>query len=56
MFGVVPKHGQSRQLQWINTWSGERVDATLDRPGVYQVSRPAAFGAAPAVLIVRTKS
>jgi hypothetical protein len=43
-------------LQWINTWSGERADARIDRPGVYQFNRPAAFGAAPAVLIVRSQS
>jgi hypothetical protein len=43
-------------MQWINTWTGERVDATLDRPWVYQLTRLAAFGAAPAVLIVRTRS
>jgi hypothetical protein len=44
----------SAAVEWINTWTGERVAATLDRPGVYQLSRPAAFGAAPAVLIVRS--
>jgi hypothetical protein len=39
-------------VQWINTWTGERVDDKVDRPGVYQFNRPSAFGIAPALLIV----
>jgi hypothetical protein len=41
-------------LQWINTWTGEHVDDKVDRPGVYQFFRPSTFGAAPALLIVRS--
>jgi hypothetical protein len=43
-------------LQWINTWTGEHVEDSVGKPGVYQFGRPAAFGAAPALLIVRNKS
>ncbi len=44
----------SAGIQWINTWTGDRVDDTIARPGVYQLSRPSAFGAAPALLIVKS--
>lgn len=39
--------------EWINTWTGERTEEKIDRPGVYQFNRPGSFGAAPALLIVR---
>jgi hypothetical protein len=39
--------------EWINTWTGDRTEERIDRPGVYQFNRPGAFGNAPALLIVR---
>ena len=39
--------------EWINTWTGDRTETRIDRPGVYQFNRPVAFGSAPALLIVR---
>jgi hypothetical protein len=39
--------------QWINTWTGDRTEEKIDGPGVYPFSRPSAFGAAPALFIVR---
>lgn len=44
----------SATLQWVNTWTGERVDEKVDRPGVYQLFRPASFGDAPALLVVKS--
>ncbi len=41
-------------LQWVNTWTGERIDGKVDGPGVYQLFRPPTFGEAPALLIVKT--
>ena len=39
--------------EWVNTWTGDRTEERIDRPGVYQFNRPGAFGSAPALLIVR---
>ncbi len=44
----------SATLQWINTWTGERVDEKVDGPGVYQLFRPTSFADAPALLIVKS--
>jgi hypothetical protein len=44
----------SATLQWVNTWTGERVDEKVDGPGVYQLFRPASFDDAPALLIVKS--
>ena len=39
--------------QWINIWSGDKSESAIAGPGVYQLDRPASFGAAPGLLIVR---
>jgi hypothetical protein len=41
--------------QWVNIWSGEKSETVIAGPGVYQFDRPASFGAAPALLIVRAQ-
>jgi hypothetical protein len=41
--------------QWINIWSGEKVESKIAGPGVYQFNRPESFGAAPGLLIVRAQ-
>ncbi len=41
--------------EWVNTWSGERQPAKLE-PRVMRLSKPKAFGEAPAVLVVRAGS
>jgi hypothetical protein len=41
--------------EWINTWTGDRTEERIDGPGVYQFNRPASFGTAPALLIVRAE-
>jgi hypothetical protein len=43
----------SATLDWVNTWTGEHVDASVDHPAVYALRRPESFGAAPALLIVK---
>ncbi len=40
--------------EWINTWDGKRVPATV-RAEVVRLTKPEAFGKAPAVLVVRSK-
>ena len=63
-----PSLGQSREIavnlnalrgpataQWVNIWSGEKSEAAITGPGVYQMNRPESFGAAPALLIVRAR-
>jgi hypothetical protein len=60
--------GQSREIavnlnalrgpataHWVNIWSGEKTEADIVGPGVYQMNRPDSFGAAPALLIVRAR-
>jgi hypothetical protein len=41
-------------LRWVNTWTGEHEDSTIDGPEVAQLWRPASFDAAPALLIVKS--
>lgn len=41
--------------QWINIWSGEKSEMPIAGPGVYQFNRPASFGDAPGLLIVRAR-
>jgi hypothetical protein len=41
--------------QWINIWSGEKSESAIAGPGVYQLNRPASFGGAPGLLIVRAQ-
>jgi len=41
--------------QWVNIWSGEKSETAIAGPAVYQFDRPASFGGAPALLIVRTQ-
>jgi hypothetical protein len=66
--GARPNLGDSREIavnlnslrgaataQWINIWSGEKVDSPIAGPGVYQLNRPPSFGAAPGLLIVRAQ-
>jgi hypothetical protein len=42
-------------VQWVNIWSGEKSESVIAGPGVYQFNRPASFGAAPGLLIVRAQ-
>ncbi len=42
-------------IEWVNTWTGDRTQDKVERPGVYQFNRPSAFGSAPALLIVRAE-
>jgi len=66
--GVRPNYGDQREIainlnslrgaatsQWINIWSGEKIDSPIAGPGIYQFNRPASFGAAPGLLIVRAQ-
>ncbi len=39
---------------WVDTWTGQRVEAGTPARGVHVFPRPPAFGEAPAVLIVRS--
>jgi hypothetical protein len=48
--------GRQATARWTNTWTGEHVEQEILGPGVYQLSRPASFGAAPALLIVKAAS
>lgn len=41
--------------QWVNIWSGDKSEAAIAGPGVYQFNRPVSFGAAPGLLIVRAR-
>lgn len=41
--------------EWVNIWSGEKLEMAVAGPGVYQFGRPVAFGAAPALLIIRAQ-
>lgn len=41
--------------QWVNIWSGEKSESAIPGPGVYQFNRPASFGLAPGLLIVRAR-
>jgi hypothetical protein len=41
--------------EWVNIWSGEKSEVPVAGPGVYQFDRPASFGAAPGLLIVRAQ-
>jgi hypothetical protein len=41
--------------QWVNIWSGERSESVIPGPGIYQFNRPASFGPAPGLLIVRAQ-
>lgn len=41
--------------RWVNTWTDEQVDAGSLKPAVVTLSKPAAFGDAPAVLVVRVR-
>jgi hypothetical protein len=63
-----PKLGQSREIalnltalqgpasaQWVNIWSGEKSESAIPGPGIYQFNRPASFGLAPGLLIVRAR-
>jgi hypothetical protein len=63
-----PKLGQSREIalnlnalqgpataQWVNIWSGEKSEAAIPGPGIYQFNRPTSFGLAPGLLIVRAR-
>jgi len=63
-----PSLGQAREIainlnalqgpataQWVNIWSGEKSESAIAGPGVYQFNRPASFGAAPGILIVRAR-
>lgn len=43
-------------LRWVNTWTGEHVDASVERPAVYSLRRPEKFGDAPALLIVKSNT
>jgi hypothetical protein len=43
-------------LRWVNTWTGDQEDSTVDGPGVYQLRRPSSFDAAPGLLIVKGAS
>ena len=38
---------------WVNTWTGEKIAAAVERPAVQVFTRPRAFGDAPGLLIVR---
>jgi hypothetical protein len=38
--------------EWINAWDGKREPAPVE-PGILKLTKPAAFGDAPAVLVVR---
>ena len=39
--------------EWINTWTGEREQASSIRPGVLRLKKPERFGNAPGLLLVR---
>ena len=41
--------------RWVNIWSGEKAEQPIAGPGVYQLIRPASFGAAPALLVIRAR-
>jgi hypothetical protein len=41
------------RAEWIDTWTGARENVSVERPGIVTVRRPAAFGEAPALLIVQ---
>jgi Protein of unknown function (DUF4038)/Domain of unknown function (DUF5060) len=66
--GARPRLGQSREIalnlnalqgpataQWVNIWSGEKSESAIAGPGIYQFNRPASFGLAPGLLIVRAR-
>lgn len=42
------------KAHWVNTWTGDRSEVTAAPRAVAVFHKPAAFGEAPAVLIVRT--
>jgi hypothetical protein len=47
-------HGPAA-AQWTNIWTGEKSDSQIPGPGVYQFRRPASFGAAPGLLVIRAQ-
>jgi hypothetical protein len=42
--------------RWVDTWTGERKDAGVVQQKVMTFQKPAAFGQAPAMLIVATRA
>jgi hypothetical protein len=41
--------------EWINTWTGDRLPSGEVSAGVRAFEHPAAFGDAPAILVIRRK-
>ena len=41
------------QAEWIDTWTGARRPALVEKPGIARLPKPSEFGDAPALLIVR---
>jgi hypothetical protein len=47
--GMAP----SSTAEWIDTWTGVKRSAVIDRPGVHAIEKPKDFGEAPGLLVVR---
>jgi hypothetical protein len=42
--------------EWIDTWTGARVPVTVDKGAIVILTKPPAFGKAPAALVVRRQA